>query len=322
MCTLNEIFEMFMLVCFAFAWPFSIAKSVRTKIVKGKSPAFIAVILSGYVFGILRKILIFDWVFYVYLFNTTLISTDLFLYFYYSRRERNQAAKQALELVIASDKNSSQSGTKSEKTVKMALSNASVELFIKYYVNEFHSKHPDIRLEISKLDEMDLEDQKQQDFVIAAKHCIPQSFKTIDLYKGTPSFVATKDFLKKHKVSNTMSVDQLFDLPVVMRNGAGSFTNLDKQLGLEAVPTTLVSVVSSDMVYHMTQSSDYIGFFSKEVIGLMKEIDKSDLVVLNIGDTVFRTFQYVFGYHGNLTESARTFIEGFSKFCESKFKLS
>ena len=83
-----KICEMMMLLCFAVGWPISIMKSLRTKVVKGKSPLFMMIIILGYAFGILRKLLVFDWVFYIYIFNITIVSFDLFLYFYYSKREK------------------------------------------------------------------------------------------------------------------------------------------------------------------------------------------------------------------------------------------
>jgi len=226
--------------------------------------------------------------------------------------------KSAVEAIVSAENDVSKSINQNKTIVRMALANASVELLVKNYVKEFRAEHPDIKLEISKLDDMDLVQQKQQDFVIAAKHCIDPNFKIVNLYKGTPSFIATKEFLKKHGLSSTISTEQLFKLPVVMRKGAGSFANLDKQLGIQKMPRTSVSVASSDMVYFMTQGSEYIGFFSKEVLKLVDEANNGNFVVLNIGNTNFQTLQYVFGYSENLTESARIFIEGFSKFCKNK----
>lgn len=49
---LTDILEALMLLCFGASWPFSIAKALRTRVVKGKSPVFLSLILSGYVFGI------------------------------------------------------------------------------------------------------------------------------------------------------------------------------------------------------------------------------------------------------------------------------
>jgi hypothetical protein len=84
----SKVCEMMMLLCFAFGWPVSIIKSLRTKIVKGKSPAFMVIVISGYVFGIIHKITSgFDWVSYLYIFNIVIVGLDLFLYFYYNKRE-------------------------------------------------------------------------------------------------------------------------------------------------------------------------------------------------------------------------------------------
>ena len=93
---LSKICEMMMLLCFAVGWPISIMKSLRTKVVNGKSPAFMTVIILGYLFGITRKMLVFDWVFYMYLFNTAIVSFDLFLYFYYSRAEKSKLNQKSI----------------------------------------------------------------------------------------------------------------------------------------------------------------------------------------------------------------------------------
>ncbi|MFI4912689.1 MAG: hypothetical protein ACIAQZ_13575 [Sedimentisphaeraceae bacterium JB056] len=53
---LREILETLMLICFGFAWPISIAKSIRSKTSKGKSILFLFIILTGYLCGIMKKI--------------------------------------------------------------------------------------------------------------------------------------------------------------------------------------------------------------------------------------------------------------------------
>ena len=81
-----SVFEVLMLLCFAISWPISIVKALRTKIVIGKSPVFMMLIIVGYVFGIIHKILYNnDLVTWLWVFNTLLVSFDLILYFYYHR---------------------------------------------------------------------------------------------------------------------------------------------------------------------------------------------------------------------------------------------
>lgn len=79
-----NIFEAMMLICFGLSWPISIAKSLRTKTVLGKSPLFMVIIILGYASGLTHKILYSkDWVLYLYALNLVLVSADLFLYFRY-----------------------------------------------------------------------------------------------------------------------------------------------------------------------------------------------------------------------------------------------
>ncbi|MGE4413678.1 MAG: PQ-loop domain-containing transporter [Candidatus Caldatribacteriota bacterium] len=76
-----SIFEILMLLCFGAAWPFSIYKSYKSKSVAGKSPIFLLILLVGYVFGILHKILYaYDVVVYLYALNFLMVSTDFMLY--------------------------------------------------------------------------------------------------------------------------------------------------------------------------------------------------------------------------------------------------
>ena len=84
-----SIFEVIMLLCFACSWPLSIYKSLKTKFVLGKSPAFMIIIIMGYIFGIIHKIVNNpDIVTYLWAFNMLLVTTDLVLYFRYAAENR------------------------------------------------------------------------------------------------------------------------------------------------------------------------------------------------------------------------------------------
>ena len=84
-----SIFETLMLLCFACSWPISIYKSLKTKFVLGKSPAFQAIIILGYIFGIIHKMVNnLDFVTFLWILNMILVSVDLALYFYYAPKNR------------------------------------------------------------------------------------------------------------------------------------------------------------------------------------------------------------------------------------------
>lgn len=79
-----SIFEALMLICFGIGWPVSIIKSLKTKVVIGKSPLFMAILLLGYTCGITHKIIYSrDWIIALYALNLIMILVDLALYFKY-----------------------------------------------------------------------------------------------------------------------------------------------------------------------------------------------------------------------------------------------
>ena len=85
-----SIFEILMLVCFGAAWPFSIARSYRSRATGGKSLPFLYIVLVGYVAGILHKIFFsYDLVIFLYGLNGLMVATDIGLY-YRNRRLEHQ----------------------------------------------------------------------------------------------------------------------------------------------------------------------------------------------------------------------------------------
>ena len=83
-----SIFEIGMLICFGASWPFAVAKTYKTKNVKGKSILFLTLVLIGYFFGILHKIFNnYDLVVYLYAFNGMLVLANIVLYFRYRNNQ-------------------------------------------------------------------------------------------------------------------------------------------------------------------------------------------------------------------------------------------
>jgi len=83
----TTLFESLMLVCFGVSWPVSIAKALRTRFVRGKSPVFLAIVIAGYACGVTHKILNPDAatgrvqpVIWLYALNLAMVAVDLALY--------------------------------------------------------------------------------------------------------------------------------------------------------------------------------------------------------------------------------------------------
>jgi len=79
---MGQFFEALMVVSFGISWPVSIAKSIRSRTVKGKSMVFILFILTGYAFGIISKIVsgTITYVFIFYVLNFIMVAIDVCLY--------------------------------------------------------------------------------------------------------------------------------------------------------------------------------------------------------------------------------------------------
>ncbi len=103
---MTDILEALMILCFGISWPLSIVRSYRSRSTKGKSLFFEFFIWIGYVFGIVRKFILWyeagaagttlDWLFYLswffYVLNIVEITIDMGLYF------RNRAIEKKAEV--------------------------------------------------------------------------------------------------------------------------------------------------------------------------------------------------------------------------------
>jgi len=86
------IFEAIMLICFGIAWPFSIHRSYTSRSTNGKSLVFLVIVIIGYIAGITNKILTgIDYVIYLYILNTVMVTIDSLLYIRNKRYEKSVA---------------------------------------------------------------------------------------------------------------------------------------------------------------------------------------------------------------------------------------
>ena len=85
-----EILETIMIVSFGASWPMNVIRSYKVRTAKGKSVAFLLLILFGYVAGITGKLInpaymaqfSEKWyVLFFYCLNFVMVSVDLALYF-------------------------------------------------------------------------------------------------------------------------------------------------------------------------------------------------------------------------------------------------
>jgi len=87
---MSEILEIIMLLCFGASWPLNVIKSYKARTAKGKSLAFLLLIIIGYIAGITAKF--FNeaymsnfadkwYVLFFYFLNMFMVSLDVVMYF-------------------------------------------------------------------------------------------------------------------------------------------------------------------------------------------------------------------------------------------------
>lgn len=94
--TVAEVMEVIMVLCFGASWPFNVMKSYRTRSTKGKSLSFLVLIFTGYLCGIIGKLLapsFSGFVVFFYVLNMTMVGVDMVLYWRNYRLEKAQEQK-------------------------------------------------------------------------------------------------------------------------------------------------------------------------------------------------------------------------------------
>ena len=80
---MSELLEIFMIVSFGMSWPLNVLKSYKARTTRGKSLAFLLLILFGYVCGIASKLLAPSCKWYVlffYILNFLMVGADVLIY--------------------------------------------------------------------------------------------------------------------------------------------------------------------------------------------------------------------------------------------------
>ena len=79
---MSDFLEAAMLICFGCSWPLSVIKNYKARSAKNMSLPFTLLIISGYIAGIIAKIMQgkFNYVLAVYILNLVIISLNIFVF--------------------------------------------------------------------------------------------------------------------------------------------------------------------------------------------------------------------------------------------------
>lgn len=94
---MTSILETVMLVCFGCSWPMALYKNIKAGSAKGMSLQFILLIITGYIAGIVAKILSgnINYVLVAYFLNLAVVSLNVVVYFINRRKDKVNERKTA-----------------------------------------------------------------------------------------------------------------------------------------------------------------------------------------------------------------------------------
>jgi len=91
------VFETIMLICFGLSWPVNAVKAYRAGTAKGVSPAFLCLIIAGYIAGVIAKFISgqINYVLIMYFINIAMVAINLCIYFRNRALDKQREAQQA-----------------------------------------------------------------------------------------------------------------------------------------------------------------------------------------------------------------------------------
>ena len=91
---MGSIFESIMLICFGLSWPLNVVKAYKARTARGTSLPFILLIITGYIAGIIAKLVAgqVNYVLIIYLLNLAIVSVNVLVYFRNVSLDRKKTA--------------------------------------------------------------------------------------------------------------------------------------------------------------------------------------------------------------------------------------
>jgi len=220
-------------------------------------------------------------------------------------------AKQATELLIEMENNSQEFNSESEALIKIGLTIPNIEYWILDYLKEFCTKYPKVGLEFYRRDIMELLGNGKLDFVIEMASVVNNAdCKTINLFKLSHAFIASRGFLEKHGLTQKISQADFLRLPMISFHARAEFF---KQAKIKPEPKFIIKTDSAIINHFMTKNSMGIGYYAKETLGKMND---PDLVEVHVENIHFPALEVVCGYN-SLSRPARAFVNGLINFCKN-----
>ena len=228
--------------------------------------------------------------------------------------------KQAMGNITECETDLEEFNGQSKAIIKMVVSSTFLNHVIRDYIKSFSEKYPNIRFEFyhrAKYENDYLVQEGKVDLIILTeKDCKDYGLNTINLFEEEPIFIASKDFLKENNLKETISLEQLLNLPVIC--DYNFLLNIAGESKIAEIKP-FINVSNSEPVYLFVKNNMGIGYYYNRTFDARKDnLDLVKLTILNLD--INKKLKVVCGYRkGNLSKAAKVFADGLQEFC-SKFK--
>ena len=222
--------------------------------------------------------------------------------------------KNATASIIGAENDLHAFTSESAGVIKIAIPDPVADVFIADYLKEFCAKYPKVRFDIFRRKGVDLLLTQNIDFVIDVDYKFTDTgLHTVNLFSLNDAFIASKEFLRKHGLTQNISQKQLLTLPLVTF-ASEQWLNFYKKIDPNAEPLVFTSD-SSSMVCLLVKNSLGIGWLSKEQLLFSNDRNLVEVQVEGFPFADFQKVKIVCAYK-TLSRPAKAFLDGLVRFCK------
>jgi DNA-binding transcriptional LysR family regulator len=195
-------------------------------------------------------------------------------------------------------------------TIKMAVANILIELYIADFLKIFLNQYPNVQIEFFDRDRKELLTMRKIDFAIDLDYTFESmNVKTMPLVVLNDTLAATKEFLSSRALGVNMTKEQFAKLPLV-----ASQKPFDETKKLWTTNQYVIKTMIVNNTYAITKNSLAVGYFVREYLD---HIADPNLCEITVEDLSLPKCNIVCAYN-NLSAPASTFLSALVNFCAAK----
>ena len=189
--------------------------------------------------------------------------------------------------------------------IPASLAGAKFKDFFKIFCN----KYPNITIEFSDKNSLDLLSRNKIDMVIRFNYFFKNGdFKVIDLFSQELLFAATKEFLEKHNLGREITKEQLCNVPFIIRRDL--LEEFESAAGIRIKPR--IKTTNNDVTFAMAQNGLGIGCYSD--FGRIKYDENLEQVFVK-DVKISKTIAVAYNKE-HISKGAKAFVDELIKFCK------